>query len=100
MSIHNLNDSVTYIANFPRSQAGKLGNVYYRVLRGNGTTLISRTNSSIVEFGDGCYGIELSIANEGGYVIKWDIDGTVYTAHEDIDIHKFVSDNVYSGYGT
>ena len=99
MSIHNLNSTVTYVANFPKSQEGNLGDVYYRILNGDGTVHTARTNSGVAEYGDGSYGIELAFSTEGGYVIKWDIDGTIYSTHEDIDIHKFVSDNVYSGYG-
>ena len=87
-------------SNFPISQAGKLGDVYYQILNQDGTIFEPRTNIGVLEIGDGKYGVNYIFNEEKGYSIKWDIDGTKYTTGEEINIldYRKVPDQ-YNGFG-
>ncbi len=72
--------------NFPQNQAGKLGSVYYEIRTGDGGTRTARTNSGVIEYGNGVYGVEITFSVEESLLILWDIDGTSYSASEEISI--------------
>ena len=86
-----------YIVNLPKSQAGRLAELYYTIHNADGSVHTARTQTGLVEFGLGKYGVELSFSTEGGYIITFDIDASTYTAAEAINIYD---DAVrYDGYG-
>ena len=94
-----------YQANFPASQAGKLGSVYYTVYNGTGSLHTARTKVNVVEFSSGAYGISLTFSTAGSYSIHWDIESTPYVANEEIRIYDFTDitvsvPDVYTVYGT
>ena len=69
--------------------------IYYTVYNADGTINISRTNTGIVDFNDGDYGVELNFDTEGNYLIKWDIDTTSYKTSEEFTIYPYTnSDDV------
>ena len=102
-------------ANFPGSQSGKLGDVYYTIYQTDVTgapiIITVRTNANVMELGDGAYGVNLTLS-EGNYSIAWDIDSTPYITNEEINVQEniylkidaqtnIILANVgaYSGYG-
>ena len=86
-------------ANFPKSQAGKLSDVYYTIYNSDGSIHTARTNSGIVELGAGSYGVKLSFLDESNWSIWWDIDSTPYVASEEINAFNYRSVVDYDGYG-
>jgi len=105
--MNQINKPWLYQANFPASQAGKLGDVYYTVYKADGSYHTVKTSLNIIEFSSGAYGVSLTFSNEGSYSIHWEIDNTPYVANEEIRIYDF-SDvtvsvevpDVYQLYGT
>jgi hypothetical protein len=99
-----VNESWIFQANFPKSQASKLGDVKYSIYNSNGSIQSSLTSSGISELGPGAYGVNLRFINSGNYSIHWEIEGTPYVANEEIRIYDY-SDiiikvpDVYVGFG-
>lgn len=85
--------------NFPKSQAGKSTDVYYTIYNSDGTEFVSRTNSGVIEYGLGKYGIKKTFLINGAYAIYWDIDGLQYNAGEEINVLDFNAVDIYTGYG-
>ena len=52
----------------------------------DGTVFEARTNSGVIEFGNGIYGVRKTFSAEGSFSIVWDITGTDFTAGEDIQV--------------
>jgi len=75
MSLTVLNTPVPLVYNAPPSQAGRLGDVYYTLLNGDGTTFQARTNTGVVEYGGGAYGVKQTFTSLLDLVAQWDIDG-------------------------
>jgi len=76
--------------NIPASQAGKIADVYYTVTRldetGAPTSYIPKTQSGLIENGNGAYSVLLSFGLEGSYNISWELDGTPYVGNDSIVI--------------
>jgi hypothetical protein len=65
--------------NIPKSQAGKISDVYYTVTKldetGAPVDYIPRTQAGIIENGNGAYTVLLTFGIEGSYNISWELDG-------------------------
>lgn len=85
-----------YLANFRPTLAGKISDVFYTIFNSDGTVFTARTQSGVVEFLGGGYGVNLSFATVASYEIHWDIDGISNAkANEEINIFDFSSQVVY-----
>ena len=77
------------VVKFGKSWTGK--DPYYEIVNEDDTIIVTRTNSNVVEHGDGAYSVDLALLNLPSQlkgVIKWD-DGDSpigRTACEDISI--------------
>ena len=71
--------------------------IFYTIYNADGSVYQARTNSNVVEYGGGIFGIELTFASEGNYEIQWDIDGTNYEAGEEINIYDFTHNDDLQG---
>lgn len=87
-----IGENIFYKVSFPEClSSGK--QVYYTVYNSDGSTYIARTNSGVVDFENGNFGVSLIFNDAGGYLIVWDIDSTTYTVSEEINIYNYGSDS-------
>ena len=82
-----IGNNYLYQVNFPRSQRNKLSKVYYTVYNNDGTTYTAQTQTGIVEFGNGSYGVMLGFSQAGSWSLQWIIQNTPYVAGEEIKIY-------------
>lgn len=87
-----INELMLYSVEFPSCLSAGL-DVYYTVYNADGSVYLSRRNTGVIDFGNGKFGVELTFATGGGYYIIWDLNGTSYTAGEEINIYDYGSDD-------
>lgn len=82
------------LVNFGYSKQGLLTDVHYEIFNSDGSIYLSRRQDNVIEFGNGTYGVPLSFSNKGSFVIAWEIEGTSYTASEEIIVFDYKSDEM------
>lgn len=85
---------------FGPSYAG-LGTVGYAQKKSDGTDAVARTTTGVVDFGNGAYGVTVTLAATT-VLVKWDTGGgsPIY-AHQDIGVNiKYVNRVDVNGTGT
>ena len=83
-----IGNNYLYQANFPRSQRNKLSRVYYTVYDNTGAIHTPETQSGVVEFSNGSYGVMLGFPVAGSWSLQWRIDESPYVAGEEINIYN------------
>jgi hypothetical protein len=79
-----INVASLVMAQFQTNQAGK--SVYYRVVNSSNVQVVARTSTGIVEYGAGAYGVMITLATAGDYVVQFDINLTNFKTSVSITV--------------
>ena len=82
----------TYICRFSNSRAGS--NVYLTILKSDMTVHRARSNTDIVEFGGGSFGIDILFEETGSYIFLWDIDTTSLKSVDVVNVGENTTNDI------